>query len=199
MEKKWEEQILRWVSLSFESQRKSLNSRLFQPSSSSDSLGGTYSWQRLERTGNQTMAEGSPGCRMPTGPLPSSSFLDDKSGPSLREMWEAIQSPSAGAVPGQSLRLATLSPTPSPTAHQSKQYGRLCLPPAARYLKKHTGSPSRGIPKAGLNDHITRMPASHRVSKGSDTPIPSFAHTLWKVDYHSHRLHLWTPKYTHIT
>lgn len=60
-----------------------------------------------------------------------------------------IRDQRAGAVPGQSLRPVTVPPTPTSTPPQSNQCSRPCLLPAARYLKKHRGSPSRESPWQG--------------------------------------------------
>lgn len=77
-----------------------------------------------------------------------------------------IHDQQAGAVPGHSLRLATIPPTPTPPPHQSSLSSRLSLPPAARYLATHTVSPSGGCPRRGW---MIMLPG-HRPIRLHNTP-----------------------------
>lgn len=118
--------------------------------------GGTHRCQRLQGRGHQATAAGRPGCRTSTGPLPSSSSLEDKA-VFLLEKWKkqfnlCLHSrPTSRSCSRTGPETSHVAPTPTPTLHQSNRNRGPCLLPAARYLEKHTGSPSR-------NGHVTRTP-----------------------------------------
>lgn len=97
----------------------------FQLCSSSQSLGGTTvskpreSWQV------------GPHCKTPAWPLPPSAPWKTKLSFSERNVRShstsvCIHDQQAGAAPGQSLRAAAVSATPTPTPHQSPQHSRPC-------------------------------------------------------------------------
>ena len=137
---------------SFENQRKSPSSRLSRACSSSERSGGPLQLSEPGRDDNHhSITAGRPHCGISTWPLPhpwktKQSFFERD----VRSYSTSIcnRDQQAGTEPGQCLRLATVSPTPTPTVYQPNQRA---LPAASCQVAEeaHWAPPPNGVPGQG--------------------------------------------------